>query len=121
MIQARRYNNNKPKWSLVHFKSLLPLVRGLMYGEHKYSLFRDKTGNLIKGSEISKEDSELFDLEESGADNWKNPMDKKQLLNSMMRHLTAIMDGEEIDEESGIPHIGLLMCNSMFYSYHFTK
>ena len=48
-------------------------------------------------------------------------MDKKKLIDSMLRHLTALADGEEIDQESGVPHIGLLMCNSMFYSYHFNK
>ena len=39
----------------------------------------------------------------------------------MMRHQIAIMAGEEIDPESGKPHIGHLMANAMFYSYHSNK
>src|SRR4051812_1544114 len=36
-----RYNQGKPKWSLVDFKSILPLVSVLEYGAHKYSTFED--------------------------------------------------------------------------------
>ena len=35
-MQADRYNNNKPKWPLIDFKSLEPLVRVLEYGCIKY-------------------------------------------------------------------------------------
>jgi len=35
----------------------------------------------------------------------------------MMRHLSALMDGEEKDKESGISHIGHIQCNAMFYNY----
>lgn len=31
----------------------------------------------------------------------------------MMRHLLALQRGEEIDPESGLPHIGHLMCNAL--------
>jgi hypothetical protein len=36
----------------------------------------------------------------------------------MLRHLIALLDGEELDSESGLPHIGHIMCNAMFHSYH---
>lgn len=90
--KALRYNDGKPKWNLVHFESLLPLVRVLEFGAKKYS-----------------------------PNNWKKPMDTGEILNSMMRHLTALMDGEELDKESKLPHIGHLLCNAMFYSYHTNK
>jgi hypothetical protein len=38
----------------------------------------------------------------------------------MQRHLAAIMDGEEVDSESGLLHIGHLMADAMFYSYFLT-
>lgn len=85
---ALRYNEGKPKWSLVHFKSLEPLVRVLMYGADKYAL-----------------------------DNWKKGLPKKEILDSMQRHMAALIDGQDTDEESGLPHIGHIMCNAMFYSY----
>lgn len=37
--KALRYNENKPKWSYVHFKSLLPMVRVLEKGAKKYAPF----------------------------------------------------------------------------------
>lgn len=118
MTQALRYNDNKPQWSLVDFDSLEPLVRVLEYGEHKYSIFEDEFGNKIKGSEISKEDAAKLKLISSGRDNWKLGFDNNKLLESLARHLFALMKGEVVDPESGLPHIGHLMANAMFYSYH---
>jgi hypothetical protein len=87
--KALRYNEGKPKWTLVHFKALLPLVRVLEYGTIKYS-----------------------------KDDWKNPMDKKEILDSLLRHVIELTNGEEIDKESNQPHIGHIMANAMFYQYH---
>ena len=86
--KALRYNEGKLKWSMVHYQSLAPLVRVLMYGEKKYA-----------------------------RDNWKKGLNREEILDSMMRHLTALIDGQEIDPESGEHHIGHIMCNCMFYSY----
>lgn len=86
--KAMRFNDGKLKWSLVHFKSLEPLVEVLMFGAKKYS-----------------------------PDNWKKGLDTQEIMESMMRHVTAIMDGETKDPESGLPHIGHIMCNAMFYQY----
>lgn len=112
-----RYNNNKTRWSLVNFNSFEPMLRVLMYGAHKYSLFKNKKGKLIRGVDISVEDSKQLTLIESGADNWKKGLDKKEILESMMRHLSALIDGEELDPESGLSHMGHIQCNSMFYNY----
>ena len=90
--RALRYNKGKVKWSLVHWKSLEPLVRVLEFGASKY-----------------------------GAYNWQKKMNKKEILESAMRHLTAMMDGEVFDEESKLPHAGHLLCNVMFYIYHSKK
>jgi len=87
--KALRYNEWKTRWSLVDWKSMEPMVQVLEFGAKKYE-----------------------------EENWKKPMDKKQILNSAMRHLIAMMNGEENDPESGLPHVGHLMCNAMFYSYH---
>lgn len=88
--KALRYNTGKRKWGLVHYESLVPMVKVLEFGAKKYA-----------------------------PDNWKKGLDRQELLESAMRHLTALMDGQENDPETGISHIGHLMCNAMFYSYHF--
>ena len=51
-------------------------------------------------------------------ENWKKPMDKKQILDSAMRHLVQLMEDEELDSESNLQHVGHIMANMMFYSYH---
>ena len=86
--EGSRHNKDKRKWSLVHYKSLEPLVEVLEFGAKKYA-----------------------------PENWKKGLDKKEILESMMRHLTALMDGEENDKESGLHHIGHIMCNAMFYRF----
>jgi len=55
----------------------------------------------------------------TGKDNWKGGLDKSEILESIQRHLTALFDDEKDDPESKISHIGHIMCNCMFYSYHY--
>jgi hypothetical protein len=112
-----RYNQGKMKWSYVDFKSLEPMVQVLMYGAHKYSTFKDKKGKIIRGIDIPIEEAHKYTLVESGADNWKKGLNPTEILESNMRHLTALINGEEIDPESGLPHAGHMGCNNMFYSY----
>ena len=35
--RALRYNEGKPKWSLVHYESLIPMIRVLEFGALKYA------------------------------------------------------------------------------------
>lgn len=91
-VSALRYNTGKPKWSLVHMHSLVPMIRVLEYGALKYAPL-----------------------------NWQKPMKRDEVLDSMQRHLAALIDGNELDDESGLTHIGHIMANAMFYSYHFVE
>lgn len=88
--RAKRFNSGKPRWSLLHFNSLEPLVRAMEYGEGKY-----------------------------GRDNWKKTMDLKELIDCNLRHLTKLSDGEEFDKESGVHHMGHVIANSMMYMFHY--
>jgi hypothetical protein len=90
--KAMRFNEGKPQWSLVHFNSLIPFVKVLEFGAEKYS-----------------------------RDNWMKDMELNIILDSAQRHLAAMMDGEELDQESGLSHAGHVMCNMMFYTYHLNK
>lgn len=85
---ALRDNKGKPKWGLVHYKSLIPMINVLEFGAKKYEEW-----------------------------NWMKPMPTREILESMQRHLAALMDGEEVDSESGISHMGHIQCNAMFYNY----
>lgn len=90
--KSQRFNVGKIKWTLVHFKSISGLARVLEFGAKKYS-----------------------------KDNWKIGLDKEEILDSLTRHLAALIDGEICDEESLLPHIDHIMANAMFYSYFQNK
>lgn len=87
---ALRYNKGKLDWTLLDFESMVPLVDVMTYGSTKYE-----------------------------RNNWRlkceNP---EQHLQSAFRHLIAIVQGQEIDEESGKRHSGHVMANMMMYNYH---
>lgn len=85
---ADRFNTDKLKWSLVDFKSLEDMVRVLEFGAKKYD-----------------------------TDNWKKGLPTKEIVESMLRHIYAYLDGEDLDPESGLPHIGHIQCNALFLSY----
>ncbi len=46
--------------------------------------------------------------------NWKLGMDWTKVIGSIRRHLNAIMRGEDIDPDSGLPHVDHLGCEIMF-------
>lgn len=87
---ALRYNEGKLDWTLLDFESVTPLVEVMTYGATKYD-----------------------------RDNWKlKCKDPRQHLQSAMRHLISIIQGQEIDDESGKRHSGHVMANMMMYNYH---
>ncbi len=79
--------------------------------------------NLLKKlSYISKKIIlENYQIINSGRDNWKKGLDLNQILESISRHLFALMSGEIIDPESGQFHIGHIQANCMFWQYHYIK
>ena len=85
---AERHNTGKPQWSLVDWESMEPLVRVLEFGAQKYA-----------------------------RDNWKKGMPVNEIAESLLRHLFALMSGEETDPESGLPHTGHIQANAMFLEY----
>lgn len=86
--EAMRFNTGKVEWSLVDFKALEPMVQVLMYGAQKYE-----------------------------PDNWKKGLPEKKVIESLLRHVFDMLDGQDNDIESGLPHIGHVLCNAMFISY----
>lgn len=88
--QGDRFNEGKLKWSLVDWDAFEEMVRVLMFGAKKYD-----------------------------AHNWKKGLKVTEIVESLQRHVNAIMRGEDIDPESGLPHIGHIQCNVMFLGYMF--
>ena len=50
--------------------------------------------------------------------NWRQGIGYTRIIGSIIRHLTCIMAGQDIDKESGLPHIAHLSCNAMFLSWY---
>lgn len=86
--QALRYNEGKLKWSLVDWKSIEPMVRVLEMGAKKYAPY-----------------------------NWTKGMPVTEISESLLRHMFAFLNGEDMDKESKIEHLGHVMCNAMFLVY----
>lgn len=47
-------------------------------------------------------------------------MDFDQIMDSLLRHISALQT-EPYDRESSIHHIGHILANAMFYSYHLNR
>jgi hypothetical protein len=49
-----------------------------------------------------------------GEHNWRKGLKFGRIQGAMLRHLTAIEGGEELDPESGLPHAYHVACNAIF-------
>src|ERR1700682_117718 len=49
--------------------------------------------------------------------NWRGGIAYSRIIGSILRHLFAILRAEDVDAESGLPHIDHLSCDAMFLSY----
>ncbi len=83
--QAERHNQGKPQYSLIDLECLTPCVEVLEFGAKKYA-----------------------------RNNWKKGMPREQIIDSLLRHVGALLRGEELDPESGLSHIGHVQCNALF-------
>ncbi len=86
-----RYNAGKPRPALISPWAAEGLAKVLLVGSQKYALW-----------------------------NWAKGLSWVETIDSLERHLIAFKKGEEIDPDTGLPHIDLLMANAMFLS-HFQK
>ena len=46
--------------------------------------------------------------------NWHKGLPHADICDSMLRHISAYLSGEDIDPESGKPHVDHIFCNAMF-------
>lgn len=88
MSEAKRFNEGKPRLSLVPAALQRACARAMMYGEEKY-----------------------------GMHNWRGGgkhMSYHGLADSLLRHMTALLEGEDNDSESGLSHIDHIAANLGF-------
>lgn len=58
-----------------------------------------------------------FGATKYGKDNFRYGLHHSRCINAAMRHLLAIADGEELDPESGLPHVYHASCSLAMYDY----
>lgn len=85
---GQKFDTDKPMVDLLDVEWLLGTAQVLTFGAKKY----DKH-------------------------NWRKGISYTRLLAAALRHLFAIMRGEDVDEESGLKHVHHLSCCIMFLSY----
>jgi Domain of unknown function (DUF5664) len=82
-----KYDSEKPRTDLLDPIALEGLAKVLTFGASKY-----------------------------GAHNWRGGFNSSRLIAALLRHAFALMRGEDLDPESGLPHIDHLGACWMFLS-----
>lgn len=85
--EAMKFDNDKPRMDLLDADAMEGLATVLTFGAKKYA-----------------------------ANNWRKGISNTRLIAALLRHLFAIQRGENIDPESGLPHIDHVGCCWMFLS-----
>ena len=82
-IKAQRFNKGKCRLGMIPLDCHKWEADGFEYGATKYTPY-----------------------------NWRNGMLISEQMDSLMRHLNAFFnENEDIDQESGVHHLGLAQCN----------
>lgn len=84
-----KYDADKPRTDLLDPLALEGIARVLAFGAKKYD-----------------------------EHNWRAGLSYSRLLGAILRHTFAILRGEDLDSESGLPHVDHLGCSVMFLSAH---
>jgi Domain of unknown function (DUF5664) len=62
-----------------------------------------------------------FGAKKYAAHNWRGGISYSRLIGALLRHTFAILRGQYVDEESGLPHIDHVGCCWMFMSHMMKK
>lgn len=112
-MSARRYNKGKLRYSLIPHEALSQIAEVYTKGAHKYSIYKDKDGNIISGKDISLEDAINLELIENGDNNWRSGQLWLETADSAIRHIESWKSGIDIDPDLGTPHLANAVCNIM--------
>ncbi len=118
-MSARRYNKGKLRYELLP-NSIKYVIEVYTRGAHKYSIYKDKEGNLVKGMDIPIEEVYKYEMVEDGANNWKKGLSWMDTLGSSERHRAAWKDGEDLDPELKTMHLANSIWNELSILEYYT-
>lgn len=75
-MEGLKFDEGKPALGLLPYYSLQEIAKVLKFGAEKYGKY-----------------------------NWIKGMDWSRLIDASLRHILAFNDGEDLDPESGLPHL----------------
>jgi hypothetical protein len=82
--EALKHDSGKIRYSLVPQLAIREVIKGFEHGAKKYGQF-----------------------------NYSNGLNHLRYADAAWRHMNQYLTGENIDEESGVPHLALIACNAM--------
>ena len=103
--RAKRYNKGKSRHVLIPSHAKEALADVYTRGAHKYSVYKDKQGNLVKGMDIPLSEVGHYELVEDASSNWRLGQDWMGCMDSVMRHIESWKAGEDFDKELGTYHL----------------
>jgi hypothetical protein len=102
------------EYSLAVAVGLTPKTDALRYNAGKIML------SLVPSSLVRYVGAVLtYGAEKYAPHNWRKGFPWSSITDSLERHLAAWKEGEEIDPESGLPHLAHVACNAAFLIEHF--
>lgn len=94
------------------------MMNNAVYGKPSAGIKHDSNKppiNLVDPDYIEGLASVLgFGAKKYAAHNWRAGINYSRLIAAAYRHLGAINKGEDVDSESGLPHVYHLACSTMF-------
>lgn len=105
MAEARRYNKGKIRYELISKIATEEKAKVYTLGAHKYTIYRDKNGNEVKGSDIPLEEAYKYSIVSDGSNNWKDGLRFTEVLESLRRHIEAFSKGEDYDPDLKTYHL----------------
>jgi 5'(3')-deoxyribonucleotidase len=101
MEKAKRYNKGKLRHELIPVNPIKLVAEVYTRGAHKYSVYKDNDGNLVKGVDIPYEEAHKYELIEDGANNWRKGMSWMSVIACVERHIADFKNGKDIDSDLG--------------------
>lgn len=90
--EGKKFDEGKPRMSLIPSRPLMLVAQVLTKGAIKYD-----------------------------AHNWRKGMEWSRLIDATLRHILAFKEGEDLDPETGLPHTTHAICGLLFLTeYMFT-